>query len=134
MLVQGECNCGTVSFEIKVAMSDVYICHCSICRRSTGGSGIAVGIVSKDDFNWVRGKESIRVWSKSNHDWQTSFCLTCGSPVPGENDDRNMYVPVSLLTTGASDLKVAHHLFVGSKASWEEIGDSGKQHIEGYSE
>ncbi|TQV72736.1 GFA family protein [Exilibacterium tricleocarpae] len=132
--MRGECNCGAVSFEISATISDVYICHCSICRRSTGSAGIAVGIVSKDEFKWVTGKDNIGLWSKPGHDWQTSFCVTCGSPLPGKNDDKTIYVPVSLLTTGVSELKVAHHLFVGSKADWEEIGDTGKQHIEGYSE
>jgi len=133
-MLEGKCNCEAISFEISVAISDVYICHCSICRRSTGGVGMAVGIVSKKEFNWIKGKGNISIWSKPNHDWQANFCVTCGSPVPGENDEKNMYIPVSLLTTGADALKVAHHLYVGSKANWEEIGDSGKQHIEGYSE
>jgi len=31
--------------------------------------------------------------------------------------------------SGAERLKVAHHIYVGSKANWEEIGDSGKQHF-----
>jgi len=95
--------------------------------------GIAVSIVGKGDFKWSEGKDRVRLWSKPEHDWQTSFCVVCGSPVPGENDENNMYVPVSLISTDTTNLKVAHHLFVGSKAEWEEIGDSGKQHIEGYS-
>lgn len=129
-MIQGECNCGAVSFEISAPLTDVYICHCSICRRSTGSAGIAVSVISKDKFKWTKGEENISTWSKPNHDWETSFCMTCGSPLPGENDKKRMYVPVSLLTTGTENLKVAHHIFVGSKANWEEIGDSGKQHIE----
>lgn len=133
-MISGQCNCGEVSFEVHAAVEDVFVCHCSICRRSTGGSGIAVTIVNCENFVWVSGVKAIKTWRKPNHDWETSFCQSCGTPVPGRNDAENMYIPVSLLGSGVENLKVAHHLFVGSKATWEEIGDSGRQHTGAYGE
>jgi len=132
MIINGECNCGAVSFEISSPVEDVFICHCSICRRNTGGLGIAVTIVPTESLKWITGKTKINSWSKPNHDWQTCFCNICGSPVPGKNDDNNLYVPVSLLNNGMEQLMVKHHIFVGSKANWEEIGDAGIQHIGAY--
>jgi len=133
-MIKGHCNCGAVSFELHLPVKDVFICHCSICRRSTGGTGIAVTLVTNESFAWLSGVENIRTWNKPHHDWQTSFCAECGSPVPGKNDDNNMYVPASLIDVGAEQLEVTHHLFVASKAPWEEIGDSGKQHLDAYKE
>jgi len=86
MMIVGQCNCGTVSFELLAPVQDVYICHCSICRCSTGGSGIAVTIISNENLKWVTGEENINTWSKPNHDWQASFCVTCGSALSGKND------------------------------------------------
>ena len=40
-MITGACNCGAVQFEIDAALSGVFVCHCSICRRSTGSNGIA---------------------------------------------------------------------------------------------
>ena len=134
MKSQGKCNCGEVSFEIDTLVSDVYICHCSICRRSTGGSGIAVCIVDKDNFYWIKGQKNIGIWCKPDHDWQSSFCISCGSPLPRENDAKSMAFPTSLLISGTENLQVKHHLFVDSKASWEIIGDSGKQHKKNFNE
>lgn len=131
-MLKGKCNCNTVSFEIDTLVQDVFVCHCSICRRSTGGTGIAVTVVRNNSFHWLTGKEQISLWSKPGHDWQTSFCSICGSTLPGKNDEHNMYIPVSLFCDGVENLKVAHHLFVGSKAAWEEIGDDGKQHVGAY--
>ncbi|MBK1674962.1 hypothetical protein CKO35_17080 [Ectothiorhodospira shaposhnikovii] len=71
-------------------------------------------------------------WKKPGHDWYTYFCKTCGTSLPGENDKLHMYIPVGTVTSGHESLKVAHHLYVNSKSSWEEIGDAGKQHPEGY--
>lgn len=129
----GSCNCGSVKFEISSEISDVYICHCSICRKSTGSGGIAVAIVSNDDLLWLEGHDFIKTWHKPNHDWQTSFCINCGSPLPGKNDEEASYVPVSLLDSGQGRLEVKHHLFVGSKPSWENISDNGVQHKNGFS-
>lgn len=131
-MVEGECNCGSVAFEVQTTVSDVYICHCSICRRSTGGCGVAVAIADIDDFEWTRGADQITRWSKPGHDWHNYFCKICGSSLPGENDSERMYLPVGTLTSGHGDLTVAHHIYVKSKASWERIGDSGEQHPEGF--
>ncbi len=58
-MARGECNCGAVQFEIDADLSGVYVCHCSICRRSTGSNGIAVVVVRNNQFRWVRGQEHI---------------------------------------------------------------------------
>jgi hypothetical protein len=43
-----------------------------------------------------------------------------------------MFVPAGAIVEGADKLRVAHHVWVGSKAAWDEIGDTGKQHPEGF--
>jgi len=134
MIAKGSCNCGGVKFELKKPVSDVYICHCSICRKSTGGTGIAIAIINNDDFSWIEGKELIKTWLKPNHDWETSFCTVCGSPLPGRNDENASYIPVSLLDSGNEHLKIQGHLFVDSKAPWEEIVDNAKQYKNNFGE
>lgn len=130
-MLSGECNCGEVAFEITSRVKDVYICHCSVCRRSTGSNGIAVVVVNESNFHWLRGENYIRTWSKPGQDWQNSFCQICGSTLPGNNDDSRMYVPAGLLSEGSAGLRVAHHIWVDSKADWDEICDTGKQHQQG---
>lgn len=130
-MAKGECNCGAVAFEVTCPLRDVYVCHCSICRRATGSGGIAVVVVANDDFTWTRGNEHLQTWHKPGHDWLTCFCRQCGSPLPGANDDTHTFIPVGLLSSGAENLKVAHHLFVDSKPAWTKIADDGKQHREG---
>jgi hypothetical protein len=129
-MAKGECNCGAVKFEIDADLSDVFVCHCSICRRFTGTNGIAVIIVRNDRLRWVQGEDHIAMLSKPNSDWQSWFCRVCGSAVPGRNDAATTFVPAGSLTEGGNQLKVAHHVWVGSKAAWDVIGDGGKQHTE----
>ena len=129
-MLTGNCNCGAVAFDGYSEVSGVYICHCSICRRSTGSNGIAVVVVDNEAFRWLRGEEQIASWRKPGADWQTWFCKVCGSPLPGANDASRMFVPAGLISEGDEALKVIHHIWVDSRAPWDEIGDAGQQHAE----
>ena len=64
-MVLGQCNCGEVAFKIYDDISDVYICHCSICRKSTGSNGIAVFVVDNESFQWMLGEEQVLTWKQT---------------------------------------------------------------------
>ena len=128
--VRGQCNCGAVCFEVDSEISEVLMCHCSICRKASGANGVAVVLVNNDLFRWTQGEDQISNWKKPVGDWQAWFCKMCGSPLPGVNDDSHMFIPAGLIEEGGQPLKVTHHLWVDSKADWDEIGDAGKQHAE----
>ena len=81
-VVSGACNCEAVAFEVVVPLSDIYVCHCSICRRWTGNNGVAVLVVASEHFRWVRGANAIKTWDKPGHDWQSVFCGSCGFGPP----------------------------------------------------
>jgi hypothetical protein len=133
-VISGECHCGAIQFAIDDVPEGVWFCHCSLCRRSTGSNGIAVLVVPNDDFRWIRGQDQIVEWRKPDSSWETWFCGTCGSRVPGRNDPNRMFVPAGLLPGNGQNLRVIHHVWVGSKAEWDEIADQGKQHSEGFRE
>ena len=129
-MVSGHCNCGAVRYEAEVDVSDVYVCHCSICRRFTGAGSIAVVVVPRSAFRWLSGSAEISRWKKPGADWEACFCRCCGSAIPGDNDASTVYLPAGSISTGGERLRVAHHLYVDSKAVWEQIGDEGTQHAE----
>lgn len=127
-MLSGGCNCGAVQFEIRVAVSDVYVCHCSICRRFSGSNGLAVVVVPNEQFRWTQGSDRVACWDKPGHDWQANFCSTCGSALPGANDPERMFVPAGAIVEGGDALRVVHHIWVDSRAPWDVIGDAGIQH------
>jgi hypothetical protein len=131
-MARGNCNCGAVAFEVTTELSGIFVCHCSICRRSTGSNGNALVVVENDAFRWIHGEGNIATWSKPGADWQTWFCRVCGSTLPGVNDTQRMFVPAGLISEGGDELAVRHHIWVDSKAVWDVIGDSGEQHREAF--
>lgn len=127
-MLKGECNCGAVAFEIDADVKDIYMCHCSICRKWTGNNGVAVIVVTNESLTWRRGEDQIGHWHKPSADWHSAFCKVCGSALPVANDAARMAVPVGLLDDTKTDLHVAAHIWVASKAGWDEIGDDGQQY------
>lgn len=132
-MLKGHCNCENVAFEAELENETVIMCHCTICQRASGVQGVAVLIVDKATFRWLRGKEFIANWSKPGADWQSWFCRNCGSPLPGKNDDSRMYIPAGTVSSGAERCEVSHHIWVESKPDWFVICDSGKLHDQNYS-
>ena len=91
-----------------------------------------VVLVRNEDFAWTNGESSIQEWKKPNADWIASFCRICGSPVPGKNDDQQMYVPAGSIVEGGEALQVSDHIFVDSRANWDVISDDGRCHAAAY--
>ena len=131
-MIEGGCLCGAVRFQISGAMTDIYQCHCSLCRRSTGTGAIAACMCAFDDFKWLSGQGKLRSFSKTEH-YSVQFCEDCGSPAPMLHPDGNAYwVPAGLLDGQSHELKVGAHVYVASKADWDVIGDEGLVFDEGF--
>lgn len=131
-MASGACNCGGITFRINTELPDVIVCHCSICRRATGSNGIAVLVVDNEEFEWTGGEDLISYWKKPGADWEIWFCRRCGSPVPGSNDETRMFIPAGLVSEGGEHLKIAHHIWVDSRAPWDELGAGGRRHPEAF--
>ncbi len=88
-------------------------------------------LLSKNQFRWIAGEENIKVFIKSSG-YRVNFCATCGSPVPNPTSVQAgfMWIPAGLLDNPPPSLKVSNHIYVDSKASWDEIAGSAKQHAE----
>lgn len=123
--MDGKCLCGAVEFKLSGDIPNLYQCHCSLCRKVTGSSANAAFRISCDQFEWIKGSENISEFI-SQGGFKSHFCTTCGSPLPNLTaNDRAYWVPVGLLEA-AGQLEVVAHLFVGSKAGWDVIADSGE--------
>lgn len=118
----GQCLCETVSFEILTDIPQLYQCHCSLCRKQSGAASNCGTFVATADFCWRSGQDNVNNWRKDSG-FSSSFCKTCGSPVPNIlGDTELMFIPVGVL----ADVKrsVVAHLYCDSKASWDVIADS----------
>lgn len=73
----GQCLCGAVTFSAAKLGRDVEACHCTACRRSSGG-GPFLGVAASGDAVRFHGVEHIGIYRSS--DWaERGFCTICGS-------------------------------------------------------
>jgi hypothetical protein len=106
------------------------MCHCSLCRKVSGVASNAVIVVPETDFEWLAGEDLRQVYTRTTG-WKTTFCRACGSPVPQSIRGAAAYwVPAGLLDDDPG-VAVGGHIFVGSKAAWDEIGGSAPRFEEG---
>lgn len=72
--VSGSCLCGAVKFRAVVKAPEMDVCHCSMCRRWSGGAFMAVPCGEIE----VADTTELGVYVSS--EWgQREFCRACGS-------------------------------------------------------
>jgi hypothetical protein len=52
-----------------------------------------------------------------------AFCRECGAPAPDSNPRKMVYLVPAGIPDDDPRLTVGEHIFVGSKAYWDVIGD-----------
>ncbi len=128
MSISGECFCGGVKYEVQGALSDARSCHCSRCRKVFGGAASAYAEVEAGKFSWVAGQEKLTVY-ESAPGWGLYFCGVCGSTLGGVHEGQVHGVALGSVN-GDPGVTLQRHIFVGSKAPWDEIGGDTPQYDE----
>lgn len=121
----GSCLCGARRYEIDGDIDGVWVCHCSLCRKVSGGNGAYILIVPKEKFRWLEGADH-GVTFALRPTYTITRCKTCGSPLPAETDDDHVYI-----TAGTLDdpLHAGVHtrLFSASRADWDHDAPDMRQ-------
>ena len=78
-MLTGSCLCKSIRFEISGTHSKVIVCHCSLCRKTSGSSSAAYIVIGYDELTWLSGQELVKSGPKH------SFCRECGAHAPDSN-------------------------------------------------
>lgn len=125
-ILNGSCLCGAVHYEVADQFRYALNCHCSQCRRATGGAFKPFGGIEISKFKVIAGAgQMVRYGDGIDHDLH---CGKCGSLLYSVVREA-AYVHVTYGTLiDAPSLAPTEHIFVGSKAPWYEINDDLPQH------
>lgn len=124
----GRCLCGAVEYAVADAFEFALICHCSRCRRATGSAFKALAGIARSKLRLLRGEEGLLIFGEeSGHD---AHCGRCGSLL--YSVVRNgAYAHVAMGTlVEEPGIRPSMHIFVGSKAAWDDITDDLPQYAE----
>jgi len=129
-VIRGSCLCKRVKFEIRGKLGRSSHCHCSMCRKAHGAAFGSYAEARAMDFRVVAGEELILRY-RSSPGVERTFCSRCGSTLQFISEKRPDTVDVALgVLDDDPGIRVAHHIFVGSKAPWVDITDSLPQFVE----
>jgi len=114
----GSCLCHKVQFKISEPFHYCATCHCSICRRQTGGDMTSWLGVSKKRFDITKGIESIKHFT-SSPGTDRAFCKECGSSLFWLSKDHQNTISVTLNSIHDNDdISPEKALFIEDKAHW----------------
>jgi hypothetical protein len=128
--LHGTCLCGGVRFEVDAEPEILRFCHCTSCKRLSGGAGTVNLGVPPSAIRIVEGEELLQSFTPEGGSAKT-FCRNCGTNVFGggwpETERASVRVPN---IEEPIDAKIGAHLFVRSLAPWESLLDDGAERFE----
>ena len=130
MSMSGSCHCGAVRFEVTEDFSAVRICHCTTCKKLSGGAGTTNGRARTDTIRVVAGEELIRTYQPDEGS-SKSFCSQCGSNLFGGGWPESEFSSVRISAIDSPfDRKPEAHTYVRSVAPWENFPDDGLERFD----
>lgn len=118
---RGRCLCGGVTFVAFGEPSWVGICHCSSCRRATGGILMAAAGFSRSEVQ-VDGASLVAFASSPGV--RRSFCNRCGTSICYESDQwpEDIHLMVGAFDE-AHQMNPNFHIFAEDRLSWLRLCD-----------
>lgn len=114
MVGNGHCLCGKVKIKANTMSRSVGTCHCSMCRRWTGGPMMAVDCGSDVCFE---GEEHIKVYDSSA--WaERGFCSSCGNHLFYRLKEGDQYIMPAGIFEDDKDFVFDHQIFIDEKPDY----------------
>ncbi|MGS2718442.1 GFA family protein [Eionea flava] len=114
MKVNTQCLCGAVELEIELANTEIAACHCSMCRKWSGGPMLAI---DSGELKSISNEALITRYPSS--EWaERGFCAQCGTHLFYFLKPANQYhFPIGLL---GEDLQytLSHQIFIDEKPEY----------------
>jgi hypothetical protein len=126
----GTCWCGGVRFAVAVPFLRVTACHCTSCKKISGGGGTASGRVRTEDVRILEGRDLITSYEPEEGTVK-SFCSRCGTNLFGGGWPDTEFTSVRLSALDEPfEGPIEAHTFVRSLAPWEVLPDDGAERYE----
>jgi hypothetical protein len=123
--MRGSCWCGGVRFEVSEPFVTLTFCHCTSCKRISGGVGTANGRARTEWIRVTEGPELLTTYQPEEGTAKT-FCSVCGANLFGGGwpESEHSSVRLSAIDEGLEQRPEAH-TYVRSVAAWETLPDDG---------
>jgi hypothetical protein len=119
-----------VQFEVSDASDTLRVCHCTSCKKLSGGAATVNFRVPSKAVRIIEGEELLQTFRPPGGSGKT-FCRTCGSNLFGGGWPESEYSSVRApMIDDPFHAAPGTHIFVRSVASWETLPDDGAERFE----
>ncbi|MGR3713062.1 MAG: GFA family protein [Shimia sp.] len=117
-MMKGSCLCGDITFETSATPQGVSMCHCSQCRKQSGGIWSSAYVAESDltitgDVTWYAASDQATRGS----------CARCGSFLFWKAHDEDTISFALGAVDGPTGVTLEKHIFVASKGDYYQIAD-----------
>ncbi|MES2900037.1 MAG: GFA family protein [Pseudomonadota bacterium] len=120
-MLTGGCYCGAIRYETSAAATHQALCHCTICRRTTGAPCVAWFTVPADSYRLLSGTPTS---FRSSQHGTRSFCSICGTQLTFADADFPAEVDITSASLDQPSLAPPQsHIFVADAIPWLVLGD-----------
>jgi hypothetical protein len=126
----GSCLCGGVRFEVTEPFVTLSYCHCTNCKKLSGGGGTANGRARTAAIRVVEGESLLHTYQPLEGTAKT-FCSVCGSNLFGGGwpEFEEASVRLSAIDSPLGQRPEVHN-YVRSVAPWETLPDDGLERFD----
>lgn len=122
----GNCLCGAVSFKADVPNLEVGACHCSMCRKWSGGIFLAVGFQGEIE---IEDASSLSYFQSSQ--WgERGFCNKCGTTLFWRTQDKSHGVVSVQALDDTQEATLNGEIFIDKKPDYYSFSQDTKQMTE----
>ncbi|WP_442111251.1 GFA family protein [Pseudomonas sp. NUPR-001] len=118
---EGGCHCGALRYRVRGPLTDVAHCHCSVCRRVSGGLLVTWATLPCSDFQWLSGTPQCYDSSPSCVRY---FCSRCGSHLALTTDLSPETIDITITTLDQPEVaQPQKHIWTSSRLPWLHLDE-----------
>jgi hypothetical protein len=120
-VLEGGCLCRFVRYQAGGTPFHETVCHCTMCRGSTGAPMVGWFSVRRDDFRLTSGE---LVGFPSSPRATRNHCPRCGTQITFQSNDYPGETDVTIASLNDPNaVPPKDHTFVRSKPAWVTLSD-----------
>lgn len=119
--VNGGCLCGCVRYEAEVFLKNGYICHCTVCQKSSGQPAELTVLIKAGTLKYLKDEPTYYISSTFG---KRGFCRECGSRIVWQAADPQHEWTTNLdvgSLDNPSEARMTCHIYVDTQLPWYNI-------------
>ena len=129
--ISGSCLCGAIRYTVDVPITELRMCHCTNCQKTSGAAGTVNTTIPSSAFHLKQGQGTLRRFSgvaDSGRTLHRYFCGDCGSPIYSQRETMPEMIALRVGTLDhAGDMKITTNIWTRSARPWAYIDPASKQ-------